>query len=264
MTTFFPFSPDTRRALAPLPRLVLAEFHKLLRVPMFTMSTILFPILFFAMFGLPNVKFSLDGVGAGPYMVVSYAAYSLMSVALLSFGVSVAAERGMGWTRLLRVSPMPPALYFVAKILTAMSMGLASMLCLVTFAHFAGGVTIAPDVLALVLAKLLAGMIPFVALGLLIGYLASPSSAAPIANLVFLPLSFMSGLFIPVSQGPQVLRDLAPFMPAYHFAQLGWGTIGTKTSGTPSEHWLWLLGYTIVFFSLALWAYRRDEGRKFN
>lgn len=263
-TSSLPRPTAVRRSLAPLPRLVRAELHKLLRVPMFTVSTILFPILFFAMFGLPNVKYSLEGVNAGAYMVVSYAAYSLLSVALFSFGVSVAAERGMGWTRLLRVSPMPPALYFLAKIVTAMIMGLVSVLCLVTFARFAGGVTIAPETLALVLAKLLAGMVPFVALGLFIGYVTTPTSAAPIAQLIFLPLSFMSGLFIPISQGPEFLRHLAPYMPAYHFAQLGWGTIGAKTSGTAGEHALWLLGYTAVFFTLALWAYKRDEGKKFS
>ncbi|UTA52275.1 hypothetical protein MSS93_14825 [Deinococcus radiodurans] len=68
-----------------------------------------------------------------------------------------------------------------------------SLALLYAFAHFAGGVTL-PLGLALLLAgKLLLGMIPLVALGLCIGFLASPQAAQILANILSVVMSFASG-----------------------------------------------------------------------
>ncbi|WP_045234211.1 ABC transporter permease [Deinococcus pimensis] len=254
-------SPSLPRAVVALSR---AELVKLLRVPAFAIPTLAFPTLFFAMFGLPNVGRTLAGVDAGAYLVVSYAAYSLLSVALFSFGVSVASERALGWSRLLRVTPMPPAAYLLAKVVAALVTGLATITVLVTFAALVGHVRFEAGVLALVVLKLLAGMTPFVALGLFLGFSVGPTAAAPVANLVVLPLAFMSGLFVPLSLGPAAIREIAPYSPAYHFAQVAWSTIGVRSSGAEVTHWLWLAGWGALFAGLALWAYRRDEDRRYG
>lgn len=257
-------APRRAPVLPALAALVRAELLKLVRVPAFIVPTVLFPSLIFAMFALPNLQSRLGGVNAGQYFVVSYAAYALLSTALFSFGVSVAAERGLGWTRLLRVTSLPASTYFLAKALAAVALGLLSVTLLVLFAGLVGRVAYDLPTLLLALAKLLVGMQVFVGLGLAIGYLGGPNSAAAIANVIFLPLSFASGLFIPVEVGPKFLQVIAPFTPGYHFAALGWGTLGVRDVGPEWTHWLWLLGYAAVFFGVALWAYRRDEGKRYG
>jgi len=107
-------------------------------------------------------------------------------------------------------------------------------------------------------------MIPFVALGLLIGYVAGPNSAAAIANLIFLPLSFASGLFVPLAFMPTFIQQIAPYLPAYRTAQLAWTTIGAGDGSPLGVHLLWLGGYTVLFLALALAAYRRDEGKNYG
>ncbi len=256
--------PTTRSPLSATLALARCELLKLARNPMFMLGTVLFPTVFFAMFALPYVKESIGQVGVGQYFVISYSAYSLLSVALFSFGVSVAAERGMGWTRLLRVAPTPPAAYFAAKIAAGLLIGLLAILVLVAFAFLVGGVRFDFPVLVLAILKLLLGMVPLVLLGLFIGFAANPTSAAVVAQLLFIPLSFMSGLFIPLSQAPQFIRELAPYSPVYHFAQIGWSTIGAPQGGSEESHWLWLLGYGALFLVLALWAYKRAEDKRFN
>lgn len=263
-TTTLKTAASSARTLAALFTLVKCELLKLARVPAFIVPTLLFPVLFFTLFALPNVRGTLGGVNAGQYLTVSYAAYALLSVALFSFGVSVAAERGLGWTALLRVTPMQPALYMLAKTLSAMLLGLISVSLLIAFATLVGGVRFEALTLALVVVKLLLGMLTFVGLGLCIGYLGGPNSAAAIANVIFLPLSFASGLFVPIEFAPKFLQILAPYMPGYHFAQLGWGTLGAQSHGRELTHWLWLLSYGALFYALALWAYKRDEGRRFG
>ena len=79
-------SPETvsgnaaqRQRGSTLIYLIRCEILKLVRVPMFAVPTFVFPIMFFAMFGLPNIKGTLDGIKAGPYMMASYGAYAVMS-----------------------------------------------------------------------------------------------------------------------------------------------------------------------------------------
>lgn len=247
-----------------LAYIIRCEVIKLLRIPAFSIPTLLFPIMFFAFFGLPNLGNQIDGSDAGAYIMASYGAYSTISVALFSFGVSIAAERGLGWNKLLRTTPMHPLTYFVAKIAMAIITGLLTLVGLFVFAIIAGGVSLPLQVWARLVGLLVLGMIPFVALGLFIGYVAGPNSAAAIANVIFLPLSFASGLFVPLAFMPTFIQNVAPYLPAYHTAQLAWTTLGAGDGSPLSVHLLWLAGYTVLFLALGLVAYRRDEGKTYG
>lgn len=240
------------------------ELVKLLRLPMFILPTVLFPIMFFAFFGLPVVNREMNGVKVGPYLMASFGAYSMISVALFSFGASIAAERGLGWNRLLRTTPMRSWMLFSAKVVMAILFGLVTLLALFAFGILAGGVRMPLQRWGELTLSLLVGMAPFVALGLFIGYIAGPNSAAAIANLIFLPLSFASGLFVPLENLPTIVQRLAPYLPAYHTGQLGWIAVGAGDNKGVGVHLLWLVGYSLIFLALALFAYRRDEGKQFG
>ena len=248
----------------PLAVLVKAEVMQRMRVPGFVISSIVFPTMFFALFGLPNLGRSSNGVDFGAYMMASYGAYAVMSVALVSFGVSISAERGLGWNKLLRASPMDPLAYFTAKVLMAMVLGLVSLIVLFSFAALAGHISLPLLFWLKISGLLIVGMVPFVALGLAIGYLSSPTAAAPIANLISLPLSFGSGLFVPLQFLPAPVQHVAPYLPSYHVAELGWTLLGAGDGQGYGRHLLWVAGYAIAFIALAVVAYRRDEGKTFG
>ena len=254
----------TGRRPSALAYIIRCEVIKLLRMPAFTIPTLLFPIMLFAFFGLPNIGDTIDGFDAGPYILASYGAYSVISVALFSFGVSIAAERGLGWNKLLRTTPMHPLTYFVAKIAMAIITGLITLTGLFVFAIMVGGVRLDLLVWVKLVGVLVVGMIPFVALGLLIGYVAGPNSAAAIANVIFIPLSFASGLFVPLAFMPAFIQTVAPYLPAYRTAQLAWTTLGAGDGSPLYVHLLWLAGYTALFLALGLAAYRRDEGKQYG
>ncbi|MFN8512346.1 MAG: ABC transporter permease [Chloroflexia bacterium] len=259
-----PAGAARKRVGSSLLYLIRCEILKLVRVPMFAIPTFVFPIMFFAMFGLPNLDNTIGGIKAGPYMMASYGAYSVMSVALFSFGVAIAAERGLKWNRLLRATPLRPLTMFASKVAMALLFGAASLCGLFAFGAIVAGVRMAIPRWLELGGLLLVGMIPFVALGLFIGYLAGPNSAAAVANLIFLPLSFASGLFLPLEFLPEVMQKVAPYLPAYHTGQLGWGVLGAGDGKGFGYHFLWLAGYTAVFMALALVAYWRDEGKNFG
>ena len=85
-----------------------------------------------------------------------------------------------------------------------------------------------------------------------------------VANLIYVPLAFASGLFIPVSQLP-VLRaqQVAPYLPTYHYGQLAWSAIGAPSEPV-AVSLAWLTAYMVLFLALALRAYRREEEQKFG
>ena len=82
--------------------------------------------------------------------------------------------------------------------------------------------------------------------------------------MIFLPLSFASGLLVPLQSLPTIVQRVAPYLPAYHTGQLGWTLLGAGDDKGMGVHALWVIGYTLVFLILALIAYRRDEGKNFG
>ena len=195
-------------------------------------------------------------------MLVSYAAYALINTALFGFGVAVSAERDSGWWRQLRVAPVTPAMLFGAKISAALVMGLLSVVALLLFAGVVGHIWLSAGMVAGMLARLLLGMIPFALLGLALGLLVGSDAAGGVANLISLPMLFASGIFIPLDVAPGFVRAIAPYLPAYHYGQLGWTAIGARSAGAEWIHWAWLIGYGLVFLLIALWAAGRRETRR--
>ena len=93
-----------------------SEFIKLWRIPMFSIPTLVFPVLLFLLFGAPNAQETLPGgVSLGKYVMASFAAYGVLGIAFFSFGIGVASERGQGWTKLVRATPVPPWVYFAGN-----------------------------------------------------------------------------------------------------------------------------------------------------
>jgi ABC-2 type transport system permease protein len=112
---------------------------------------------------------------------------------------------------------------------------------------------------------LIAGSIPFSAMGLAIGYFAKPNSAPAVVNLIYLPMSFCSGLWIPLQILPHGLRTLATFLPPYHLSQLALNVVGMAPNPTSNwGHVEALIAFTLLCLGFAAWGYRRDEGKMYG
>ena len=240
------------------------EFKKLIRVPMFAVSTLAFPLMFYLIFALTFAGQTAGGVGVTTYMLATYGAFGVIGAALFGFGVSVAMERGQGWMRLKRVAPMPPLAYFVAKVVMATSVSALIVLALFALGATLGGVAMPLDRWIALGLVLVAGALPFSAMGLAFGYLVGPNSAPAVLNLIYLPMAFASGLWIPIAQLPEIVQSAARFLPPYHFAQLALGTIGASEGGVPIVHLAALAGFTVAFLVVAAWGFRRDEGKTYG
>jgi ABC-2 type transport system permease protein len=254
--------------MAPLFRMLvfqtMSELRIRKRIPAFSLTNLALPVLFFTFFGLPFARQILpNGVSLGAYLLASFAAYSVGSVMVYGFGIGVANERGMKIDLLMRATPLPPAIAILAKVINALVFSLLSIVVLILYGIIVGGVRQDPTVWINIVVRLLAGSLPFIALGFAIGYSTGPHAAPAVANLIYLPLSFASGLFMPITQLPGFVQRLAPYLPSYHYGQLAWSAVGA-----PSEPFLtslaWLAGYTALFMAITARAYRREQSLKFT
>ena len=233
------------------------------RIPAFSVTSLALPLLFFTFFGLPLARrTSPDGVSVGAQMLASFGAYGVGSVMVYGFGIGVANERAQRTDLLVQATPLPPAIYLLAKVLVALLFALVSVLVLIGYGMAVGGIRQPAAAWAAMVLWLLAGSLPFAALGFWIGYASGPHAAPAVANFVYLPLAFAAGLFLPMRQLPGIVQQIAPYLPTYHLAQLAWGAVGAG-SGSVATSLAWLLGYAALFLALAVRAYTRDQRRKF-
>lgn len=242
-----------------------AEFFKVWRMPAFAIPTIAFPAMFYALFGLSfGGGQSAGSVGMATYLLATYGAFGVIGAALFSFGVGIAIERGQGWMLLKRASPMPVSVYFAAKMVMSVAMSAVVVAVLVALGLAFGDVPAELGTLSQLYAILLAGAVPFCAFGLLLGIFLGPNSSPAVVNLIYLPMAFASGLWIPIAFLPKFFQELAPYLPAYHYAQLALGTVGADDDRSTLTHLIYLLVFTVVSLVGASWAWKRDEDKTYG
>ncbi len=258
--------------LALLAAQVRCELVSTARVPEFLIGVVAIPVMLFVMFGVPNARWELpDGTRFSTMMMPGFGAFGLLSLVIFAFGVDIAAERGRGWLRLMRATPAPYWAYFGGKFVTSLVLASVTLVVLFTVGALVAQVQLPAGRWSSLFVVLLLGGMSLAPLGFALGFLARPRAASTIGNLVFLPLSFASGFFIPLRELPQFLRDLAPYLPTYHYAQLAWRaaasaeTVEVYTGLAPGPVWvhvLWLAATFALFAAVAVWAYRRQRSRE--
>ena len=241
------------------------ELFKMMRLPMYAVPTLAFPLMFYLLFGVAMGGRQAGSVSLAAYLLATYGAFGIMGVALFGFGVGVAVERGQGWLLFKRATPMPTPAYFAGKL--AMVLLFAAILTAALFAlgAAAGEVRMPAGRWLSLAAILIAGALPFGAFGLAIGSWAGPNSAPAVVNVLYLPLAFASGMWVPIQALPKLFQALAPWLPSYHFSQLA-----LRVMGADQGRFSWvesaaaLAVFTAVSLLVARIGYRRDEGKTFG
>ncbi len=199
---------------------------------------------------------SVQGISFATYYMVGMAGYGGM-IAALSGGARIAAERSIGWTRQLRLTPLRPRSYFTAKVLSGYLMaGLAIALLYACGAAY--GVRIDALRWAAMTGLLLIGLIPFAAMGILLGHLINVDSAGPAMGGLSFAFGFLGGQWFPLPDSG-LLSDVARCIPSYWLTQAA--HVGVGGSAWPLQAWIVLAAWTAVAARLAMLVYRRDTAR---
>ncbi len=230
-----------------------SECLRYMRAPSFMLPIMLFPGMFYLVFG---VLMAQPGApDAARFLLASYSVFGVMSPGLFGFGVSLAIERDGGLLTFKRALPMPAGAYLLGKMLMAMLAAGAVVVLLLALSQLAH-VALSPARIGALLLTGMLGVLPFCAMGMFVGTLIKGQGAPGLLNLIYLPMSFLSGLWFPLPMLPTFLQQLAPIWPSYHLDMLALAAVGMK-QGPLLGHVLVLLGFTAAFLMLAARRLRR-------
>jgi ABC-2 type transport system permease protein len=241
MTTTTQARPRAYPAAAPLPSLLTTGLSRG-RVEVKTFFREREAVVF--IFALPAVlllllgsifssqKVGVAGVTTGQLYAAGMIAGGVMATSFQYLGISVATERDQGMLKRLYGTPLPPAAYFIGKIVQVFVCLIAEvvLLMIVGVAFYHLHLPSTPGKwLTLAWVGLLGGT-ACALLGLAASSLArSARSASAVITLPFLVLEFISGIFVPFSDVPRVLQDVAAIFP------LKWMAQGLRSVFLPSQ-----------------------------
>jgi len=231
------------------------ELRRLARTPGLLIFAVLMPLLSYVLFTNINTITGADKATAATYTMVSMAGYGAIG-ALLNYASGLVIDRSIGWLRQLRLTPVPPVKVVLGKGLTAMAAGVLPVVVLCGAAVLINGVRLSAGQWLAILPLLWLGALPFALLGIGLGYLATSQTAQPLNLLVYLGLSVLGGLWLPLDIMPGWVAAVGRLLPTHAYADMSWRV---AFGGAPSLDDVTTLAVWLALFTgLAIFGYRRS------
>jgi ABC-2 type transport system permease protein len=221
----------------------------------FFLFSIGFPLLFYYVIASSSHTSNFDnsGISLRLYYMVGLASFGTM-VGMISCGTRIAAERQIGWTRQLRITPLTTRAYFRAKVLTGYVMACLTI-GLLYLAGASLGVSMPAHYWLEMTGLILVALLPFAALGIALGHLLNVDSIGPATGGGASLLAFLGGTWFPLGHHG-FLYQLGQFLPSYWLVQAG--HVGLDGQTWPLRGWLTIAIWTIILTATAVIVFRRD------
>lgn len=232
-----------------------------LRVPIAVLGTAMFPLLSMLFFVVPFSEVAGDPVAATA-ATAQLSLFAVFSVCVFQFGVGVAEDRATAWEPYLRTLPVGAGPRVVSRLLNGVLFALIGLVpVLVAAAVLTEATVTVPQAVAGLGTLALAG-VPLLLMGVAVGYSLPVKAALPVAQVLLFPLAFGGGLFIPPAAFPAWLDAVSLALPTRAGRDLlVWAVTGAPW---PSLALPVLAVWAVLAGAVAVWAYRRDEGRRFR
>ncbi len=189
------------------------------RTPIAAFFTLALPVFFLVLFSVIFSEEVTDGYRISQFFVPAMAVFASVSATFTNLSIGTALARDQGILKRVRGTPLPPWIYMAGRIGSGVWIAFISVVIMFAIGWaFFGFHMLWGDILTAVLVFVL-GMATFSALGLSVCAVIKNADAVPaVANAVFLPMAFISGIFIPLDDAPQWLVFLGDIFPLKHFA----------------------------------------------
>jgi ABC-2 type transport system permease protein len=205
-----------------LSRWIAARVRFTLRSPRALGFTFAFPLVLVTLFGAINSGQNVAAPSGGDvpfaqYYTPAIGVFAITLACYTSLIIGIATARETGLLKRVRGTPLPLPVYLGAWLAGAALVGIASVVLLFVVAVPALGVDVYASKLPEALLTLILGAACLGSLGLALGTLAKTAEQAqPLSQLTFLPISFISGVWFPITDAPSWLTHLADFFPLSH------------------------------------------------
>ena len=152
------------------------------------------------------------------FLLPGIVAMSIMQMGLFSVAFAFVQLKRQGILRRLLATPVRPASFLFAQVVTRLAVSILQTAVLLTVAVVFFNVHVAGSLLAIFLLALIGGAV-FISLGFAIsGWASTEEVAAPLANVIALPMIFLSGVFFPRQAMPEVLQTVTEYLPLTYLA----------------------------------------------
>jgi len=235
------------------------------RNPQYVFFTVIQPIIFLFIFVtvFGNKTTLVDGhlIKRSTYYVPAIATLAIVSATFFNLTISLTRLRELGILKRVRSTPLPPGIFLAGRVGTSIAVTFLLVALLLSIGNVVYGVTIPTSTLpSLVLTLLVsASSLSCVAFAVT-AFVPSEDAAAPIANVIMLPLMFISGIFIPNSEIPASMQDVANLFPIKHIFEallrafepttvgsgIAWGQLAVIAA--------WGIGGTLVALARFRWT----------
>jgi len=211
-----------------------------------------------------NVNESLiqgQGQGFKGWLIPGIAAMAIMQTGLFTVVFSLVRFKSQGVLRRLKATPIGAAHFLAGQLTTKAIVVVIQTYVLIIVGAVALGVSVNTGRLGawfdLTILALLGGAL-FIAMGLAIsGWAKSEETAAPMANVISMPMMFLSGVFFPLSVMPEWLTRWSQYLPLTYLADgMRAITVEGATVTTLGNELIGLTVWIIVVFAIATKTFR--------
>ncbi|GAA3623152.1 ABC transporter permease [Streptomyces fenghuangensis] len=235
------------------------QLLRTIRIPIALVGSAFFPAASMIFFVVPAAG---DDPTGAVYATASMVVFASIISNLFGHGIGVAEDRAQPWDPYTRTLPVGLFPNFAGRIITGLMMMLLSMLPVVVIAAVftEASVTVWEFLAGLVV--LIVASLPFMLMGLAIGYLLSTKAALAVVQIIFFPLAFAGGLLSAPDAAPGFVKAIAPYVPSRGAVELMWAAVGDFEVNPTAV--VSLVVWTAAVGAVAVYAYRRDEGRRYR
>ncbi len=227
-----------------------AELMRLLRNRRYFIFTLAFPVVLYLLLGR-QVTGTANGVAFAAYYMVAMSTFGAFSGALNGNAQRISQEKKEGWIRQLRLTPLPPNAYVIAKVLTSLATTVPSIIIVLVLGRFYGNVHLPAWEWPVIAVTVWFGSTIFAALAVAIGYRFAPEQVQPVAFVVYFVFAILGGLWFPLSG---VLRSIGKFTPTYQATKIATDVI--QGVSVPAGLAIGLVVWLGIFIALATFAVR--------
>jgi ABC-2 type transport system permease protein len=193
---------------------------------------VLFLIILGSVFSGGTVKVPGGSLKTSIYFVPGIICMGIIAASFINLVISVTTARESGIYKRRRATPVPASVIIAGRASVAMVTALVIAAVLLAIGWPAFGATIPVRAAPALIVDSIVGALAFCCLGYALASLIDNADAAqPLTQAVILPLYFISGVFVPVSQLPGWLRNVAGVFPVRHLAQALLTAYNPHTSG---------------------------------
>jgi len=239
-------------------KLVESEARIAYRVPVGLVFGVALPVMLLIIFGdapsMNQPRAVLGGLTDFTVFFPILVVFVIAAVALFGLPMHLATYRNQGILRRLGTTPVPPAWMLAANVVVSLILAAEAIVILVVVGSQAYGLAAPKDPGGFVLVLVLAVAAMF-AIGLCIAAVTrSAVVAAAIGTVVFYPLMFTSGLYVPQEEMSAGIRSVSHLSPLGAAVQGLQGTM--QGTGLSVEVVVVLLAWAVVFCFLAVRFFR--------